>query len=312
MFYAFRDTIYELAKMDKRIILISVDQDVGLSHLQFEMPDQFFMEGISEANAIGMASGLAADGFRPFILNHASFLTRRCYEQIVLDACLQERPIRLVGMGSGLATAHLGPTHTIIEDIAIMRAIPGMTVIAPCDAVEMKKLMPHILKWPKPVYIRLARYGKPIVTRDEGEVEIGKAVVLYKGESSKKNVLLISTGAMTLSAIKAVEELKEAGIECTVLHVHTIKPLDKNAIIELAQKAKLIVTLEDHTIIGGLGSACLEVLMDNINSKDLPQVHRMGLPDKFIHEYGTQESLMEEFGLQPAQIANRIIKFMKK
>ena len=143
MFYTFRDTIYELAKTDKRIILISTDQDTGLSQMQAEMPQQYFMEGISEANAIGMASGLAADGFIPFVLNHASFLIRRCYEQIALDACLQGRMIRLIGIGGGLATAHLGPTHTVIEDIAIMRAIPGMTVIAPSDAAEMKRLMSH-------------------------------------------------------------------------------------------------------------------------------------------------------------------------
>jgi len=310
MFNAFKDSIYELAKNDKRVVLIIIDQDAGLDHMQKEMPDQYFMEGISEANTMGVASGLAADGFIPFIVNHASFGVRRCYEQIVLDACLQERPIRIIGMGAGVATAHLGPTHTTIEDIALMRSLPEMTVIAPCDAVEMKKLMPQMVNWPRPIYVRLARYGKPIVSREEDKIEIGKAVLLYKGEKTDKNVLLISTGAMTSCAINAANELKNQGISSSVLHIHTIKPLDKETIIEQSRQAGLIVTLEDHLLAGGLGSACLEVLMDNMDPKDLPRVHRIGFPDKFIHEYGSQEYLFKTLGLEPLQIAAKIKSFL--
>lgn len=310
MFNAFKETLYEMAKADKRIILMITDQDIGLAHMQAELPDQYFMEGISEANTMGVASGLAADGFIPFIVNHASFLVRRSYEQICLDVCLQERPVKLVGMGGGLSTAYLGPTHTTVEDIALMRAVPEMTVIAPCDALEMKRLVPHIVKWPQPVYIRLARYGKPIVSKDEDTIEIGKAVVLHQAQANSKSVLLISTGTMTARALKAAQELKESGIECTVLHVHTIKPLDQKEIIQQARQAALVVTLEDHSIIGGLGSACMEVLMDNIRPKELPRVHRLGFPDKFIHEYGTQESLLKGLGLESSQIATAIKKLI--
>ncbi|MDE2223115.1 MAG: transketolase [Candidatus Omnitrophica bacterium] len=310
MFFTFKDSIYELAKADKRVLLMITDSDIGMDHMQKEMPEQYFMEGISEANTVGMACGLAADGYVPFIVNHASFGVRRCYEQIVLDACLQERPIRMVGVGGGVATAHLGPTHTTIEDIAIMRSLPEMTVINPCDALEMKKLMPQMIDWPKAIYIRLARYGKPIVTQEEDDIRIGKAVVRYRPEIAGRKVLLVSTGAMTSGAVNAAASLKEAGIACTVLHIHTIKPLDKDALLEQASSAELIVTLEDHVLAGGLGSACLEVLMDNMDPKDLPRVRRIGFPDRFIHEYGTQESLFQAMGLQPQQVAEKIKGFL--
>ena len=150
------------------------------------------------------------------------------------------------------------------------------------------------------------------MSRDEDGFEIGKAIVIRNSESSNKKVLLISTGAMTSSAIKVSEELAGIGIESIVLHVHTIKPLDSRAIIEQAQKAMLIVTLEDHTIIGGLGSACLEALADNFHPRVLPPVLRIGLPDIFVHEYGTQESLMKRFELLPEQIVKRIMEFMNK
>ncbi len=311
MFFTFRDSIYELAKADKRVVLISTDAETGIEHMQKEMPDQYFAEGISEAHNVGMASGLAADGFIPFILNHASFGVRRCYEQIVLDTCLQERPVRIVGMGAGVATAHLGPTHTITEDIAIMRAIPEMTVIVPCDAAEMKKLMPQMVNWPRPIYIRMGRYGKPIITKDEYKIEIGKAVVHHQTDPASSDVLIISTGPMTHAALYAADELQKEGISATVLHVHTIKPLDQEALIKHARKARMIVTMEDHVLAGGLGSACLEALLDNVDPKDLPRVHRIGLPDKFIHEYGTQESLFKLYGLERSQVVAKIKSFLK-
>ncbi|MBF0570591.1 MAG: transketolase [Candidatus Omnitrophica bacterium] len=310
MLNAFKDAIYEAAKNDKRIILMVTDNDIGLSHMQAEMPDQYFVEGISEANTMGVASGLAADGFMPFIINIASFLVRRSYEQIVLDVCLQNRPVRLIGIGGGFSMAHLGTTHTTIEDIAIMRAVPEMTVIAPCDALEMKKLVPSILKWPKPIYIRLARYGKPVVTKEESDIDIGKAVVLRQASAGHKSVLLISTGAMTSRTIKTAEELQNLGIESTVLHLHTIKPLDEKAIIEQARRVPLVVTIEDHSIIGGLGSACMGVLMNNMHP-DLPRLHCIGVPDKFIHVYGTQESLLKSVGLEPSQMAKTIYQLTK-
>ena len=166
MFRACMTMISEMAKTNPNVVLISCDHGPGVE-LSEEIQSRYFVEPISEANIAGMATGLAAEGYIPYILNHATFNTRKAYEQIALDACLQKRPIRVVGMGGGLTTAHLGPTHTAIEDVAIMRAIPNMTVIVPCDADEMTRLMPLTLTWPGTIYIRCAKYGKPIVSNDE-------------------------------------------------------------------------------------------------------------------------------------------------
>lgn len=299
--------IYEMAKKDERVVFIGTDNAPGLmSEMQRDMPDRFFMEGTWEANLIGLASGLAADGFVPFILNHATFITRRGYEQILLDSCLQKRPIVLIGSGGGVATAHLGPTHTAIEDIAIMRIIPGMTVIAPCDANEVTRLMPHILEWPASVYLRLAKYGKPIVSTEDSGIAIGKAILMRQAASKGRHVLLVTTGAMTQRAMAASELLAEQNVDCSLLHFHTIKPLDKQALVLEAKQAELLVTIEEHILTGGLGSACLEVLMDNLPSKELPEIYRIGLADEFIQNYGTQDTLLEKFGMQASSLADKI------
>lgn len=299
--------IYELAKKDARVVFIGTDNAPDLlSEMQAEMPDRFFMEGTWEANLVGLASGLSADGFVPFILNHATFITRRGYEQILLDSCLQKRPIVLIGSGGGVATAHLGPTHTAIEDMAIMRTIPGMTVIAPCDANEVSRIMPLILDWPASVYLRLAKYGKPIISGDQPSVEIGKAIMMREANIQGNGVLIVSTGAMTHRALGAAELLSKQKIDCSVLHFHTVKPLDKKTLIREAKHARLLVTIEEHILTGGLGSACLEALADNMSPRNFPDIYRIALADEFVQSYGTQDTLLEKFGMQPISLAARI------
>lgn len=297
--------ILQMAKTNPNVVLICCDQGPGVEFPP-EISNRYFMEPISEANILGMATGLAADGYIPYILNHATFNTRKAYEQIALDACLQNRPVRIIGMGGGLATAHLGPTHTAIEDVAIMRAIPNMTVIVPCDADEVTRLMPQTLNWPGSIYIRMAKYGKPIVSKPEAGFEIGKAILMRRGD-----ILIITNGAMTHRALTAAERLSGQGIECGVLHVHTVKPLDK-AIVEHVIKAKMVITIEEHTLIGGLGSACLELLADSLAFTNIPPIYRLGLPDAFVQDYGDQDALLEEYGLQPDQIAEKIITLVKE
>ncbi len=305
MLRACMNMICQMAKANPNVVLICCDQGPGV---EFEgtTASRYFMEPISEANIVGMAAGLAAEGYIPYILNHATFNTRKTYEQIALDACLQKRPIRLIGMGGGLSTAHLGPTHTAIEDVAIMRAIPNMTVIVPCDADEVNRLMPQTLNWPGSIYIRMAKYGKPIVSKNEAGFEIGKAILMREGD-----VLIITNGAMTHRAISAAELLSAKGIKCGILHVHTVKPLDKN-IVEHVKKVKMVIMIEEHTLVGGLGSACLELLVDNLNPADIPPIFRFGLPDAFVQDYGDQDSLLEEYGLQPNQIAEKIGDLARK
>lgn len=305
MLRACMNMICQMAKTNPNVVLICCDQGPGVE-FEGEISNRYFMESISEANIAGMAAGMAAEGYIPYILNHATFNTRKAYEQIALDSCLQNRPIRVIGMGGGLATAHLGPTHTAIEDVAIMRSIPGMTVIVPCDADEVNRLMPQTLDWPGSIYIRMAKYGKPIVSKNEAGFEIGKAILMREGD-----VLIITNGAMTHRALTAAQTLSAQGIECAVLHVHTVKPLDKE-IVEHVRKARMVIMIEEHTSVGGLSSACLELLADQVGFMNVPPIHRLGLPDSFVQTYGDQDSLLEEYGLQAGQIAQKIANLAEK
>lgn len=294
------DSVYELAKVDDRVIFLGSDlgPDV-LINMKKEMPDRFFMEGVSEQHIIGMAAGLAMEGFIPYVNTIATFITRRCYEQVALDLCLQDLPVRLIANGGGVVYAPLGPTHLAVEDIAIMRALPNMAVVAPCDADEMKRFMSSTLNWPHPIYIRLAKGGDEVVSEEKFGFEMGKAILMREpGEG-----LIISTGVMTQLAIQAAEKLSEEGIICGVLHVHTIKPLDELQLSKLLPRVKAVVTVEEHTRIGGLGSAVLEFTNDNMPEQS-SKIMRIGIPDQFAKQYGSQESLLNHWGITVENLVN--------
>src|SRR5882762_10300508 len=187
--------IYELAKRDKRALFIGSDLSPGLlDDMRKEMPERWYMEGITEANLIGMSAGLAMEGFIPYANTIATFITRRCYEQVAVDLCLHNLPVRLIGNGGGLVYSPLGPTHLAIEDIAIMRSLPNMTVVSVCDADEMNRFMDQTLDWPGPIYIRLAKGFDPIVSRNELGFEIGKAIPMRVAAHGMSSALLVSTG----------------------------------------------------------------------------------------------------------------------
>lgn len=296
--------VYELAKQDERIVFIGSDLGSGLlDEMKQEMPDRWYMEGVAEQNIVGMAAGLAMEGFIPYVNTIATFITRRCYEQVALDLCLHNLPVRLIGNGGGLVYAPLGPTHLAIEDMAIMRSLPNMTVVAPADADEMVRLMKKISRLPGPAYIRLGKGGDPIVSRDRDGFEIGESILLRKGD----DVLLVSTGVMVNRALAAADILAGRGISCAVLNMHTVKPLDHVRLSELAAKACLVVTIEEHTVVGGLGGAVLESLGDTLGGQ-MPPVKRLGIPDTFSKDYGSQDSLLESYGLQPDGIAASVSK----
>jgi len=302
--------VYDLAKRDKRVLFIGSDLSPGLlGDMKKEMPERWYMEGITEANVIGMAAGFAMEGYIPFVNTIATFITRRCYEQVAIDLCLHELPVRLIGNGGGLVYAPLGPTHLAIEDIAIMRALPNMTVTAVCDAKEMVRLMNCTLDWPNPIYIRLAKGGDPIVSRDESGFAIGKAIPMRRARS-RRAIVLLATGVMTTNCLAAADLLGKDGHDVAVVHFHTVKPLDEEAVLEFARDAELVATVEEGTMIGGFGSAVTDVLVEKLGSS-LPALVRIGLPDAFPHKYGLQEELFEVYGLAPAQIAARVSKSMK-
>jgi transketolase len=304
------DMVHALAKRDERVVFIGSDLSPNLlGEMKKEFPQRYYMEGIAEANIIGMAAGMAMDGFVPYVNTIATFITRRCYEQVAVDLCLHDLPVRLIGNGGGYVYAPLGPTHEAIEDIAIMRALPRMTVTAVCDAEEMTRLMDATLDWPHPIYIRLGKGGDPVISKPERGFAIGKAIDMIDSETGASDVLLVATGVATTQALKAASSLAADGIRCRLLHLHTVKPIDADAIVDAAATTKLVVTVEEHSIVGGLGSAVLETLSDRITG-NLPPVKRLGIPDKFAERYGSQAKLMEDFKFDAKGIDATVRKFL--
>ena len=290
--------IYKLAEVDERVLFIGSDLGAGvLENMKQEMPDRWFMEGISEQHIIGMAAGLALEGFIPYVNTIATFLTRRCFEQIVIDLSLHNLPVRLIGNGGGVVYAPLGPTHQAIEDIAIMRVIPNMTVVAPCDADEMSRLMEQTLDWPGPIYIRLGKGGDEVVSEEQNGFEIGKSITLR----SSGEVLFVSTGIMTQRAIAAADCLSQENILAGVLHVHTLKPFDEQKLLESIEGVRLVVVAEEHVLSGGLGSIVIEALSDS-NLSVRPKIRRVAIPNEFSEQYGSQDKLLASWGLDASNL----------
>lgn len=294
--------IYKLARQDKRVLFFGSDIAAGtLAQFQKEMPERYFMEGVSEANIIGVMSGLAMNGKIPYLNTIAVFLTRRCYEQILLDAAMHNLKIRIIGSGGGLVYAPLGSTHLAFEDLSLMRIIPNMTIVAPCDAEEMKRLMPQTLDHEGPIYIRLGKGGDPIVSSPDKNFSIGKAIFIREG----RDALVISTGVTLKLVLDAAEELKNRGVELKVIHMHTVKPIDRAAIMKAAPEVKAVITVEENSVIGGLGSAVSEILAE-AGFVPAKKFLRIGIPDTFPAKYGSQEQLMNFYGLTKEKITSSV------
>uniref|UniRef100_UPI004047F80E transketolase family protein n=1 Tax=Limnohabitans sp. TaxID=1907725 RepID=UPI004047F80E len=294
------DSVYNLAKQDDRVLFVGSDlgPDV-LIEMKEKMPERFFMEGVSEQHIIGMAAGLAMEGFIPYVNTIATFITRRCYEQVALDLCLHDLPVRLIANGGGVVYAPLGPTHLAVEDLAIMRALPNMAIVAPCDAEEMQRFMDTTLEWPHPIYIRLAKGGDAVVSNPEMGFQIGKAILMREPGRG----LFISTGITTQIALAASEQLADEGISVGVLHMHTVKPLDHEQLRLILPEVAAVVSAEEHTRIGGLGSALLEFCNDNL-PRQTEKIARVGLPDRFADQYGNQNTLLTHMGVSVDTLCN--------
>ena len=284
------DQVYRLARTDERIVFLGSDitRSSTLARFREEMPDRFFMEGVSEGNLVGVMAGLAMAGRIPYLNTIATFATRRCFDQLAIDACLHRFPLRILGSGGGLVYAPLGPTHLAIEDLALMRCLPGMAVVAPADAREMERLMPATVDWPGPLYVRIAKGGDPLVTPEQdGPYPLGRAFPMREGG----DVLLVTTGILLGPALQAADALAGRGLRAGVLHVPTVKPLDVETLLEMAAPVPLVVTAEEHTVLGGLGSAVAEALSEGLARP--PRVRRLGLPDEFPHHYGLDAEGLE-------------------
>jgi transketolase len=294
--------VYELAKKDPRVIFIGSDLGIGtLKQFKAEMPERYFMEGVSEQNIIGVSAGLALEGKVVYFNTIATFMTRRCFEQVAIDLCLHSASVRLIASGGGMVYAPLGPTHLAIEDIAIMRVLPNMTIVAPADANEMRRFMAVSVDHAGPIYIRLGKGGDPIVTPDDQQFAIGKTYLLREGSDA----LIVTTGVMLKASLDAAETLAQQAIKTGVLHVPTVKPLDANAILSHVAKVPVVVTIEEHTLPGGLGGAIAELIAE-ANFSPAKRFKRMGIPDVFPDRFGSQASLLEHFGLTAAQIVKTV------
>lgn len=251
-------------------------------------PDRFFEVGIAEQNLVTVAAGLALTGKVPFTASYAAFSPGRNWEQIKTTACLNEVPVKIIGAHAGLYTGPDGATHQMLEDIALMRAMPGMVVMAPCDAVEAEKMVLAMAQDDRPNYMRVAREATPVITTEKTPFEIGKAYVFAEGA----DVTILATGTMTAPALEAAEKLYKDGIDAEVIHVPTIKPLDNETILKSIRKTGCAVTVEEAQVNGGLGSAIAELLVENHPAP----MKRIGMQDHY-GETGEPAELLEHFGL---------------
>ena len=296
------DMVYELARQDERVFFVGSDLGVGtLKQFKAEIPERFLMEGVSEANVVGLAAGLALEGKIVYVNTIATFLTRRCFEQVALDLCLHKTNVRLIGNGGGVVYAPLGPTHEAFEDIAIFRALPRMTIVAVADAEEMKRMMPQTVDHPGPIYIRLGKGGDPVVTDPNVPFRMDRAFPMREGSDA----LIVSTGVMLKAALDAAGALGAAGIGAAVLHAPVIKPFDRQTFLQLARPVSVIVSVEEHNVIGGLGSAVAEIIAEA--DFDTPKrFRRLGIPDVFPDQYGSQASLLKRYDITAEKIVELV------
>lgn len=297
---AFGIAAMELPNLSDKIMILTSDLCTysSLDRFREKYPERYYNVGIAEQNMVGIAAGLAKEGFTPFATTYAVFASARCTDQVRVNMGYMRLGVKLVGLTSGLSVGILGATHMSVEDIAIMRAIPNITILSPADGMETIKAVLACAKNTDPVYLRLSgTMNNPVVYMEDYEFTIGKAITLRDGG----DVAIISTGTMIHYSLCAAELLAEHGISCKVVNMHTIKPLDKDA-IKYSCDSRLIVTVEEHSILGDLGGAVAEVLSEISGH---PPLLRIGLPDAFPHA-GTYTYLLERCGLTGAGIAHAI------
>jgi len=282
-------------KINSNVVAACADltESTQMSLFKAEFPERFVEVGVAEQNLVTVGAGLAAMGKIPFVSSYAAFSPGRNWEQIRTTVCLNDQPVKIVGSHAGMSVGPDGATHQMLEDIALMRVLPNMVVIAPCDSLEAERATIAIAQDRRPAYIRLAREATPIISTDKTPFEIGKAYTYKEGS----DLTIMATGTMTYQALAAAEKLSKDGIHAEVLHIPTIKPLDEKAILKCAKKTGKIITVEEGQIIGGLGGAVTELLSEKHPTK----IIRMGMQDRF-GESGKPEQLLEHFGLTAKHI----------
>jgi transketolase len=298
---AFAAEMTELAERDPRVVLLMGDIGNRLfDDYKARTPERFLNAGVAEANMVGVAAGMAMCGLRPVVYTITPFVTTRCLEQIRVDVCYHHQPVTIVGVGAGLSYASLGATHHSLEDIAFLRAIPEMTVICPADANEVRAALRATRDHDGPVYMRMGKKGEPLVHDDVPEFEVGKGITLREGS----DVCLLATGNIVPTALEAATLLEGRGLSVQVVSLHTVKPLDQQLLADAFSSKRVVATVEEHSTIGGLGSAVAEWLADRGTQQ--ASLVRIGTGDWFLHEATEQEHARERYGIDAESIASRV------
>lgn len=299
---AFGAAVVELAETNPDIVMLTADLCFfsGLERFKLAYPDKLYNFGIAEQNMVGAAAGLAKEGFIPFANTYASFCASRCADQVRVNMSYMKLPIKLIGLAAGYGAGILGATHMSVEDLSLMRALPNITVITPADCTEIIKAVIASASTPDPTYIRLTGpMNTPIVYKEDYNFQIGRAVTLREGEE----VCIIATGSMVYHAIQAANLLEKEGVSCSVINMHTIKPIDREAIKDINNNYKLIVTAEEHSLVGGLYGAIAEYLcQQGCHIPVLP----IGINDFFVHA-GSYDYQMTESGLHADDMKKKIM-----
>jgi transketolase len=303
---AYGKVLVELGKENKNVVVLDADLSKSTKTVDFAKayPERFFNMGIAEADLVSTAAGLSTCGKIPFASTFAMFAAGRAFEQIRNSVCYPELNVKIAATHSGLTVGEDGASHQAIEDLSLMRSIPNMTVLCPCDDVETAACIKAAAEYIGPVYIRLGRLAVPTLN-DEGayKFEIGKSMKLKEG----KDVTIFATGIMVSEALKAADTLSKEGIEAEVINIHTIKPIDVEGILDSVKKTGAAVTCEEHNVIGGLGSAVCEVLSENLPAP----VKRVGVMDTF-GESGKPAELLKEYGLLAENIVSAVKEIIKR
>lgn len=301
---AYGNTLAEIG-CDERIVVMDADLSKSTKTAIFKgkYPERFFNMGIAEANMMSAAAGIASCGKVVFASTFAMFASGRAFEQVRNSICYPQLDVKIGASHSGITVGEDGASHQTIEDIAIMRVLPNMTVVSPADAVEARFATIAAYKTPGPFYLRLTRFAVPVIFDENYKFELGKGVTLKEGN----DVTIIATGLMVSKSLEAVDILKQEGINARLINIHTIKPIDKDIIIKAAIETGAIVTCEEHSVIGGLGSAVAEVLAENYPVR----MKRVGIMDKF-GKSGKPEELLAMYGLTPKDIVEKVKEVLKK
>lgn len=301
---AFFEALYPLARADRNVIVISADNGApSLDRFWQTLPDQCFTVGIAEQQLIGMASGMAFEGKKVYTYAIAPFITLRCYEQLKLDVCAMKLPVVALGVGAGFAYDIMGPTHHAAEDIAVMRALPHLTIFSPADGITAAALARISYECQAPQYIRFDRAGIPNLY-DERQLDLYDGLVLVR---PGRDLCLVATGIMVHQALRVAGELARHGCDAGVIDLFRLKPVNEALLLQQLAAVPRVVTLEEHRLPGGLGSLVAEILVDHGLARPLL---RLGVPDEFVFTLGGREAIWERYGLDLASIVRRIVHWM--